>query len=46
MTLASPHLGIINNKNSILNLGLNVLTYFKNKNSILNELILNDNPNT
>ena len=42
MTLASPHLGILGNQNSILNIGLNVLTYFKNKNSILNELMIND----
>lgn len=42
MTLATPHLGISGNQNSILNLGLNVLTYFKNKKSVLNELMLND----
>lgn len=42
MTLASPHLGITNNQNSLLNLGLNVLTYFKQKDSIINQLMIND----
>jgi hypothetical protein len=43
MTLATPHLGVLSNQNAILNLGLNVITYFKSKNSIINALMINDN---